>query len=88
MSASEIERHKENIQPTRSGRSASLLARRVQPQKADAVQLEQQRIAYEKQLTEDADNAVANPLQTWHSYVFWARVLSVCLLSLSFFSFF
>jgi hypothetical protein len=71
--ATEIEKHKENIQPIKSGRSAAVTVRRLQSN--DTAVLGQQRQTFEKQLVEDAENAVPDPLVTWYSYIVWARVI-------------
>ena len=75
----QFEHFKENIQPMKSGRSAVALATSTSStSSAVSVELELRKMEFEKRVSEDEKNAVANPLLTWLEYIKWARVNLMC----------
>ena len=71
----QIEQFKENIQPARGGRSVGGLAKRLHDSSHVSVQIEQQKLKFEKRLVDDVEAAISDPLVTWIEYLTWAKVL-------------
>ena len=78
-----FEHYKENIQPVKSGRSATALAVSApspsthassSSSASRAVELEMKKAEFERRVTEEERDAVADPLVTWMEYIKWARV--------------